>query len=80
MSYDVFIPKLNVAIEYQGKQHFESIDFFGGELNFRLTQIRDDEKKRISANNGVKLGYINYWEDITQKLVLERVYCLIDKK
>lgn len=28
MSYDVFISKLNVAIEYQGKQHFEPIDFF----------------------------------------------------
>ena len=27
MSYDIFICGLNVAIEYQGKQHFEAVDF-----------------------------------------------------
>jgi len=79
MSYDIFIPKLNVAIEYQGKQHFEPIDFFGGETGYRLTQMRDAEKKRISDDNGIKLGYINYWEDVTQKLVVERVSSLIGK-
>ena len=69
MSYDIFIPKFNIAIEYQGRQHFEPIDFFGGETGYQQTRMRDLEKKKISVENGVKLTYINYWEDITNKLV-----------
>ena len=30
-SIDIFIPSQNLAIEYQGPQHFVAIDFFGGE-------------------------------------------------
>lgn len=73
MSYDIFIPKFNIAIEYQGRQHFEPIDFFGGETGYQQTRMRDLEKKKISVENGVKLTYINYWEDITNRLVIERV-------
>ena len=38
MSYDVFISGFNIAIEYQGKQHFEPIDYFGGEEAFKKLQ------------------------------------------
>lgn len=31
LSYDIFISGLNVAIEYQGIQHFQPVEFFGGE-------------------------------------------------
>ena len=27
MSFDIFVPHLKIAIEYQGKQHFEPIEF-----------------------------------------------------
>lgn len=73
MSYDVFISKLNIAIEYQGKQHFEPIDFFGGEIAFKEGKKRDELKKKISENNGIKLVYINYWEDINENIIRERV-------
>lgn len=73
MSYDVFIAGLNVAIEYQGKQHFEPVDFFGWEEGYRKTVERDKLKKQLSDEHGVKLIYINYWEDITMKLIDEKV-------
>lgn len=73
MSYDVFISKLNVAIEYQGKQHFEPVDFFGGKESFEQLQIRDQEKAKLSKENGIKLVYINYWEDISESLIIDRV-------
>lgn len=73
MSYDIFISGMNVAIEYQGKQHFEPVEFFGGEESFKETQRRDKEKKHISQLNNIKLVYINYWEDITTELVKKRV-------
>ncbi len=73
MSYDVFITTKNVAIEYQGKQHFMPVDFFGGEEHYQQQIMRDERKKNLSIKNGVKLVYINYNETITEKLISERV-------
>lgn len=55
---DVFIKKLNIAFEYQGKQHFEPIDFFGGEEAFEQVRKRDEEKKVKCKKKGVKLFYV----------------------
>ena len=73
MSYDIFIPGLNVAIEYQGKQHFEPVDFFGGEAGFVRTKERDTEKLKLSKKHGVHLVYINYWEDVNDMLIRTRI-------
>ncbi len=73
MSYDVFICGLNVAIEYQGKQHFEPVEIFGGEEHFKDQVYRDNLKKELSVANGVSLVYINYWDDISSDLIRERV-------
>ena len=35
---DIYIPSINVGIEYQGIQHYKSIDFFGGEEAFAYRQ------------------------------------------
>lgn len=75
MSYDVYIPKLRLAFEYQGQQHFEPVDFFGGEESFQLTQIRDREKRELSKVNGVQLIYVNYWEELTRNLIRSKVEC-----
>lgn len=77
MSYDVFIAGVNIAVEYQGKQHFEPVDYFGGEEAFKKLQIRDAEKKRISEENGVKMVYFYYNETISSKLIRERIdHCI----
>ena len=73
MSYDVYICGLKVAIEYQGKQHFEPVSYFGGKENFAKQQERDKLKAEISRDNGIKLIYVNYWESITPSLIKERV-------
>lgn len=73
MSYDVYISDLKIAIEYQGKQHFEPIEFFGGQDAFKRNKERDRQKKMLSDENGVKLIYINYWEDITQRLIKDKI-------
>lgn len=73
LSYDVFISNINVAIEYQGKQHFEPVDFFGGKESFEDTKRRDKEKLKISVANGVNLIYVNYWEEISDELIKNRV-------
>jgi hypothetical protein len=73
LSYDVFIAKKGVAIEYQGKQHFEPVEIFGGKEAFEKQKKRDELKNKLSVQNNVKLIYINYWEDITPELLKERI-------
>lgn len=73
LSYDVFISKKRVAIEYQGKQHFEPVEIFGGEEAFEKQKKRDELKRELSAQNDIKLVYINYWESITPELLKEKI-------
>lgn len=42
---DIYIPSLNLGIEYQGIQHYESVDFFGGE-NALVHRKELDERMR----------------------------------
>jgi len=55
---DIFIPYLEVGIEYQGRQHFEPIDYFGGEETFLQTIERDRRKKVLCEENGIRLIYV----------------------
>ena len=73
MSYDIYICGLKIAIEYQGKQHFEPVDYFGGEENFLKQKERDELKAKRSAEHGVKLIYVNYWEDLTPDLIRGKI-------
>lgn len=54
-SFDIYIPEYNIAIEYQGDQHFRSIDFFGGEEAFTRNVDRDRRKKLLSEQNNCRL-------------------------
>ena len=73
MSYDIYICGLKIAIEYQGKQHFEPVEFFGGVENYQEQQKRDKLKALRSQENGIKLIYVNYWEDITPELIKNKI-------
>ena len=73
MSYDVYICGLKIAIEYQGKQHYEPVDYFGGEDNHLKQKQRDELKAQKSKENGIKLVYIYYWDDITPEIIKERI-------
>lgn len=53
--FDIWIPSLNVAIEYQGVQHDKPVEFFGGEKAFESNKERDARKKRLCEANQVKL-------------------------
>ena len=80
MSYDIFICGLNVAIEYQGKQHFEPVEIFGGEEHYKAQVERDKLKYRLSQENGVTLEYVNYWDDISPELIKERITEGLEKR
>ena len=72
-TYDVFVCGENIAFEYQGKQHFEPVDIFGGKEGLENNKKRDLRKAKISKENGIKLIYINYWEDVTVDLIINKL-------
>ncbi len=80
MSYDVFICGLNIAIEYQGKQHFEPVELFGGEDSYKKQVVRDKLKWKLSKENNITLVYINYLDDISSVLIREKIDIALKKK
>lgn len=65
---DFYLPEYKVAIECQGRQHFEPEERFGGENGLIIQQQRDMAKKSLCEEYGIKLYYINYNEDTEAKL------------
>ena len=68
LSYDFYLPNYNILIEYQGIQHYESIDYFGGNNRFKNQKYHDELKRKYAKDNGYKLLELKYTLD-TQELV-----------
>jgi hypothetical protein len=47
-------------IEYDGKQHFEPIEFFGGIEGFHETKIRDQIKNEYCCSHNIPLIRLHY--------------------
>lgn len=75
--FDVWIPDLNVAVEYHGEQHFVANAFFGGEAAFLKNVERDERKRALAMANGVRLVEVRFDEPATNeellRLVLEKI-------
>ena len=54
---DFYLPDYNIAIECQGRQHFQPIEHFGGKLGLKACIERDKNKKMLCDKNGIKLKY-----------------------
>ena len=53
--FDIWLPEHNVAVEYNGKQHYEPVKIFGGIEGFEATRLRDELKRKKCAGNNVEL-------------------------
>ena len=60
--FDFFIPSLNIAIEYDGEQHYKSIDAWGGEEYLESIRQSDALKNDFCDYMGIDLLRIPYWE------------------
>ncbi|WP_210131614.1 hypothetical protein [Staphylococcus sp. GDK8D30P] len=68
LPFDFYIPALNSCIEFDGIQHFEPVDYFGGEKALKEVQRRDGIKTKYCKEKGIKLLRIRYDEDVEEKL------------
>lgn len=82
-SLDMFIPSHNIAIEYQGKQHYEPVAVFGGDEHFTRQKERDAKKRKLCKEKGIILIEWRYTTPITYhelKVSLERVGITLQKQ
>lgn len=70
---DAFVPSINVAFEYQGEQHHQAIDYFGGVDGFIKTKERDQRKRLLCDQNGVILIEWHYYERLTEDILLAKL-------
>lgn len=68
LRFDFFLPETNTLIEYDGRQHFESIDIWGGEEALLKRKINDKIKNNYCIKNRISLLRISYLEDVNTKL------------
>ncbi|ABY42421.1 hypothetical protein [Bacillus mycoides] len=64
--------KLLGLIEYDGIQHFEPVDAFGGENRFQELKIKDRIKNNFCCSNNIPLLRINYQEYEKIKTILQQ--------
>ena len=78
LSYDFSIPSEKyglILIEYNGLQHYQSCEFFGGEEKFKKQKEHDRLKKEYAKKHGYKLIIVKYtydtYEDVAKYLEKE---------
>lgn len=54
------INNFEFAIEYNGKQHYQPVEFFGGEEQFQQQLERDERKRKYCNEKGINLLEIKY--------------------
>ena len=69
---DVWLPRWRVAVEYHGRQHFEPVEFFGGEATFQDTIERDRRKAELCEENGVTLMVVTENDEFEQVVIAIR--------
>ena len=70
LPFDFYLPEYNMCIEYNGEQHYKSVDFWGGEKDYEKRILRDKIKKQYCIKNNIKLLVIKYCDNIEE--ILER--------
>lgn len=68
LPFDFYLPDYNVACEFQGIQHYEPVDVFGGQEQFELQIKHDKIKSNYCKQNNIRLLCIKYDEDVDTTL------------
>lgn len=58
----IYKGRLHCLIEYDGEQHYNKTDWFGGKDNYENTKRNDKIKSDFCLDNNIKLIRIPYWD------------------
>jgi hypothetical protein len=68
LPFDFYIPSMNIAIEFQGIQHYRSVSIWDGDEGLKTVQFHDDIKAKFCLDNHIYLRYISHNDDIEKRL------------
>ncbi len=72
---DIYFPKRNIGIEYQGVQHQKVIQYFGGEEALEERKNLDEQKRFLCKKHNCKLIYV--YEDYDIKEIIKEINSLL---
>lgn len=76
LHFDFYLPEYNVLIEYQGNQHKEPVEYFGGQEYFNTLHRHDNMKREYARDNGYT--ELEIWYDVAHNK--EDISNLLDKR
>lgn len=68
LPFDFYLPEYNICIEYNGKQHYKPVDWFGGKKTYEYIINNDIIKYNFCQTNNIILIVIKYDENIQTTL------------
>ena len=68
LPFDFYLPEYNICIEYDGKQHFYPLEYFGGEEAYIELKKRDEIKNEFCIKNNIFLLRVGYKDNIYNKI------------
>ena len=71
LRFDFYIKNKKLAIEYDGRQHYQLVKLFGGENGFKKRKKLDAIKNKYCKDNNIKLLRIPYTEFKNIKQILK---------
>ena len=72
-SLDILIPSLEIAIEYQGEQHYVALGHWGGESGLAARRELDERKRDACLRAGIRLIEWRYDEPVSVAAVRARL-------
>eukprot|EP01126_Amoeba_proteus_P062281 TRINITY_DN8440_c0_g2_i1.p1 TRINITY_DN8440_c0_g2~~TRINITY_DN8440_c0_g2_i1.p1 ORF type:complete len:587 (-),score=81.09 TRINITY_DN8440_c0_g2_i1:266-2026(-) len=77
MELDIWVPEYNLALEYQGEQHYFDIhEAYGPNGTTAMYKERDLKKKIACAEKGITLVEIPYWWDGQEESLASTLHVL----
>ena len=58
--FDIYFPKYNIAVEYNGEQHYQAKECFGGNEGYEKCLERDELKRQKCLDNNCNLFELKY--------------------
>eukprot|EP01126_Amoeba_proteus_P062279 TRINITY_DN8440_c0_g1_i18.p1 TRINITY_DN8440_c0_g1~~TRINITY_DN8440_c0_g1_i18.p1 ORF type:complete len:473 (-),score=86.32 TRINITY_DN8440_c0_g1_i18:2687-4105(-) len=77
MELDIWVPEYNLALEYQGEQHYFDVhEAYGPNGTTAMYKERDLKKKQACFENGITLVAVPYWWDGQQESLASTLHLL----
>lgn len=73
LELDIYIPSLQLGIEYQGQQHYQPVSIWGGKSALIALQERDEKKRKLCQALEITLMEVDFTEPLTNEHIRERL-------